>query len=262
LSKNSFLLTKWYLDCIVENGDTVILYAAHLRWNSLSFRYASLLTAIDGQTATASSLHSIAEPMVNGPVLKIMQPTLEIEGCWRALRTPIRRTVFQNPLGTVDWHCIQPMSQVELHFCGERIDGLGYAECLTISLPPWRLPLTQLNWGRYLSPEHALVWIDWQGPEPQRYVIHNGEERQATSINESEVVFADAPLALTLDRGLTLRDGRLGDTIFPGISRLAGLLPRSMLAVHECKWRSRGTLRDAAGKSSGWAIHEVVKWKA
>ena len=42
--KSSFLLTKWYLDCVAESGDAVILYVADLRWNALTVHYGSLLT--------------------------------------------------------------------------------------------------------------------------------------------------------------------------------------------------------------------------
>lgn len=186
---------------------------------------------------------------------------LGVQGTWEALRAPIRRTVFQNENGSIDWHCIQPMAQVDLLLRGKvRIQGLGYAECLTLSLLPWQLPLTSLNWGRYLSQNDALVWIDWQGPDPLRSVVLNGEEHHASSVTDSEVVLSEVT-RLGLDRGLILRQGQLGDTIFPGISRLAALLPRSMLSVHECKWRSRGIFRTATSESSGWAIHEVVKWK-
>jgi hypothetical protein len=187
---------------------------------------------------------------------------LHVEGTWEALRRPIRKTVFQNSQGTIDWHCLQPMARVDLRCCGKiGITGLGYAECLTVSIPPWQLPLTQLNWGRYLSQENAIVWIDWQGGERRQFVLHNGEEYQAKSITESGITFADGGKHLELDRGLVLRQGLLGKTVFPTIARLARLLPRSMLAVNECKWRSRAVFRNGTGGSSGWAIHEVVKWR-
>ena len=92
-------------------------------------------------------------------------------------------------------------------------------------------------------------------------VIHNSKEQSVISITESEVVLADMGGRLELDRGLILRQGQLGDTVFPGISRLAGSLPRSILSVNECKWRSRGRLRTGETESCGWAIHEVVEWK-
>ena len=262
LSDHSFLLTKWYLDCVTDNGDAAILYIADLRWNAVSLHYGSRLTVLDGKIGSSSSLHGSATPSVDGGTIAVQQRGLDAEGTWQGLRAPVRRTVYQNASGSVDWHCLQPMSQVDLLLRGKiRIRGLGYAECLTLSLLPWQLPLTSLNWGRYLSQQDAVVWIDWQGPDQYRSVIHNGEEHSANSITESEVMFADSGARLELDRGLILRQGRLGDTVFPGVSRLAALLPRSMLSVNECKWRSRGVFRTAAGEGSGWAIHEVVKWK-
>ncbi len=261
LSKNSFLLTKWYLDCVAENGDAAILYVADLQWNALSFHYGSLIKVLDSKVGSISCLRGCEAPRLDGRSIAVHQPGLDVEGTWAALRDPIRRTMFQSAQGSVDWHCLQPMSQVDLLLRGKRISGLGYAECLTLSVLPWQLPLTSLNWGRYLSPEDAVVWIDWQGPEKKHAVVHNGEEHHASSITESEIVFAEAGVRLELDRGLVLRQGRLGDTVFPGLSRLASLLPRSMLSVNECKWRSRGALRTATGGSSGWAIHEVVKWR-
>ena len=40
--KNSFLLTKWYLDCVQEIGDAAILYVADLRWNASTVHYGKL----------------------------------------------------------------------------------------------------------------------------------------------------------------------------------------------------------------------------
>ncbi len=261
-SRNSFLLTKWYLDCVSDSGDTAIVYVADLRWNALSIHYGSLLTVLDGKIGSAFSLHGTSAPELSNDTIALRQSGLDVVATWKGLRPPVRRTVFENLHGAVDWDCLQPMSEVELLLRGgTRLRGLGYAECLTLSLFPWRLPLSSLNWGRFLSPDDAIVWIDWQGASQTRTVIHNGEEIPAVSITDSEVVFAEGGSRLDLDRGLVLRQGRLGDTVLSGISRLAGLLPGSMLSVQECKWRSRGIFRTARGERSGWAIHEVVKWK-
>ncbi len=51
----SFLLTKWYLDCVAESGDATVVYVADLRWNKLSLRYGSLLTILDGRVHSSSS---------------------------------------------------------------------------------------------------------------------------------------------------------------------------------------------------------------
>lgn len=262
MSNHSFLLTKWYLDCVADNGDAAILYSADLHWNALSFHYGSLLTVLDGKVGSASSVRGHAAPALHNGIIQVQHQNLGVVGTWHALREPIRRNVFEAADGAVDWHCLQPMSQVDLLLPGNtRLRGIGYAECLTLSVLPWHLPMTSLLWGRYLSQQDAIVWIDWRGSAPYRSVIHNGEEHFAESITESKVMFAGTGARLELDCGLVLRQGRLGDTILPGISSLAALLPRSILAVHECKWQSRGVFRTAARQSSGWAIHEVVKWK-
>lgn len=261
MGDNSFLLTKWYLDCVADKGDTAILYVADLRWKAVSLRYGSALTVLDGKISSTSSLHGIAVPTSEGNVISVRQPALGVEGTWQRLRSAIRKKIFENAQGEVDWHCLQPMSEVDLRCQGVRIQGLGYAECLRLSIPPWHLPLRTLNWGRYLSPQDAVVWIDWNGTEQVQFIVHNGEEYQAGKITESLLVFADAGKSLNLDRGLILREGQLGDTVFSKISRLTKLLPRNVLALDECKWRSRGTFRTSAGESCGWAIHEVIKWK-
>ena len=259
--KTSFLLTKWYLDCVAESGDAVILYVADLRWNAITVHYGSLLTVLGGVVGSASSLRGGAMPEVQDRTITVSLPGLDVEGTWQGLRSPIQRTIFESESGSVDWRCWQPMSQVDLLFRGTtRITGRGYAECLTLSVPPWKLPMSELHWGRFLSDRDAIVWIDWRGPHHQRVVFHNGEERQVKSVTESAIVFADSDSRLELDRGLVLRRGRLGDTVFPGISRLAELLPRSMLSIRECKWRSRGVMHSSGAESSGYAIHEVVKW--
>ena len=262
MSRNFFLLTKWYLDCVAEKGDAAVLYVADLQWKGLALHYGSLLTVLDGRISCTSSLRGSAAPKLDGAIIGLNRPDLNVEGTWEAMRSPIRRCVFENAQGSVAWNCVQPMSHADLSLRGKtRITGLGYAECLTVSLPPSQLPLTTLNWGRYLSRQDAIVWIDWQGRKQFQAVIHNGEEHEPSAISESEIVFADTGARLELDRGLILRQGRLGDTVLHGISRLAGLLPRSILSVNECKWRSRGVFRTGEGESSGWVIHEVVRWK-
>lgn len=260
---SSFLLTKWYLDCVAENGDAAVVYVANLRWNKLSVQYSSLLTILGDRVHCTSSLRQASFPRLDRDSATLSLPQLSVEGCWRALRAPVERTVFGNQHGSVNWQCHQPMSRVDLLLQGKtRLVGLGYAECLTLSILPWKLPLEELHWGRFLSEQDALVWIDWRGPRPWRSVLHNGEEREVQSLTESGMRFTQTGMRLDLDRGTVLRSGQLGQTVFAGISRLAKLMPRSLLSVEECKWRSRGVLHNGSTAVTGWAIHEIVKWKS
>jgi hypothetical protein len=240
--KPTFLLTKWYLDCVAENGDAVVVYVADLRWDQLSMRYSSLLTVREGRVHCASSLRECLFPQLDGDTTTLSLPHLGMKGTWQALRSPVKRMVFDSEDGSVAWHCHQPMSQVDLLLQGKtRMVGLGYAECLTLSVLPWKLPLEELHWGRFLSRHHALVWIDWRGPQRRRTVLYDGEEQEIQSLTESRMLFADTGTTLDLDRGMVLRSGQLGRTVFAGISR--------------------GMLQTGNMTASGWAIHEVVKWK-
>jgi hypothetical protein len=173
----------------------------------------------------------------------------------------LSRTIFQSKDGSVAWACIQPKSQVHLKLQKQNeISGLGYVERLDLSIPPWQLPLEELHWGRFLSEHDSLVWIDWRGPFQKQLIVHNGQECPAEALTESDLILADNSALLHLDCGYELRNGRLGETVLSGISRLVNLLPHQLLAVRECKWRSRGILRTGLGETQGWAIHEVVRW--
>jgi hypothetical protein len=63
-----------------------------------------------------------------------------------------------------------------------------------------------------------------------------------------------------MDQTLSLRSGRLGETVLSGAPILRRLLPSSLSEIEEKKWRSRGTLDTPDHQSRGWVIHEVVDW--
>jgi hypothetical protein len=45
--------------------------------------------------------------------------------------------------------------------------------------------------------------------------------------------------------------------MIPGVEKL---FPSRILNVEECKWLGRGELLRGNSVTSGWAIHEVVRW--
>jgi hypothetical protein len=167
-----------------------------------------------------------------------------IEGSWQALDPPVSQTLYDSD-GTVEWECCQPRGRAEVRIGHERLRGLGYVERLTMTVPPWRLPIEELHWGRLLTEAGSLVWIDWRGPRPLQLVFRNGAEAEPALLARLE-----------LDRGLVLRDGALGKTALAIVPQVGRLFPWRILRVQETKWRSRGVLDGM----SGWAIHEVVRW--
>jgi hypothetical protein len=253
----AFSLVKWYLDCVTEQGDTAILYCADLCWRGVHARYSSSLVASGGAVTTQSSMARF-DLNAGEQHIAVDLPRLGISGRWNARAEPVRSCIYREPAGAVEWDCLQPASAVTLRIGDREFAGLGYAECLTLTLPPWQLPLRELRWGRFVSPEDSIAWIDWRGPYSTRLAVHNGRLTDALAISDSEVTVGDATLRLA--DSLTLRAGTLGATVFPGAGLLGKLLPASLRNIDERKGRSRATLATPAGESSGWAIHEVVLW--
>ena len=67
--------------------------------------------------------------------------------------------------------------------------GLGYAERLVLTIPPWKLPIETLRWGRFLSPSDWIVWIDWQGEHPQTIVYRNGARVAVDELGDEQIRF-------------------------------------------------------------------------
>ncbi len=232
-----FHLSKWYLDCVTGDGRVFVAYSARLRWRALTLDYTSVLGG-------RSCLKECPPPDCSGDRIRWRAPEVGVEGEWQALEAPVSQTLYDAD-GTVEWNCRQPRGRTEVHVGRECLRGLGYVERLTMTVPPWRLPIDELRWGRLLTEAGSVVWIDWRGPYAKQLVLRNGVP------TEPELL-----ARIDLDQGLVLRDGALGKTALAAIPKVERLFPWRILRARETKWRSRGSLDGA----SGWAIHEVVRW--
>lgn len=254
-----FTLVKWYMDCISDAGEAAIVYCADLRWRGLHATMGSVLECPAGaepQTRTAIGNHRITS---SGDEVSIDIPRLKVSGRWRPKYSPVQRTLFEEPGGSVVWNCVQPGAQVQMRVDAHEFTGLGYAECLTLTLPSWRLPIRFLRWGRFVSPLHALTWVDWKGDYSTRFAVLDGRECSLNAASESEVLTKDA--SLRIGPGESLRSGPLNSTILARTPGLRRLFPASLFNIREQKWKSRGTLMHAGQTSEGWIIHEVVEWE-
>lgn len=251
------------MDCVSNDGDVFIGYAASLRWRGLAIHYSSTLKWQRGEDITSrTSLQKTSDPVLNGASLHWSAPRLSITGTWKTGAPPIERTIFQSNDGNIEWRCLQPHGTAEIYSGDETpIRGLGYAEHISITIPPWRLPIDELRWGRFLSKDDGLIWIDWRGPHPLSLIFHNGIQADGAIITEKDITLDGKEITLAFDTSHVLREGRLIETalsMIPGINRI---LPASILRTHECKWRSHGILkRKEEIIGEGWAIHEVVRF--
>lgn len=174
------------------------------------------------------------------------------------LDPPYSATLLDGAEGAVRWTCSHPRADVEMRFADRVLRGVGYAELLDLTIPPWKLPIDELRWGRLLTPSHGLVWIEWRGPQPLRLVLLDGHPAVAGEV-EVHCVRADGAEAL-LREPRVLRSGRIGDTILSAVPAVERLVPGRILGLAETKWRNRGALRVGPTEEDGWTIHEVVCW--
>lgn len=252
----AFHLSKWYLDCVTDCGNTSIVYVGDLRWGPVHLHYSSLLRTIAKEVTQQNSLRQSNLPVLTDQQISWDSTRFDFSAVWRACSTEVRETVFANQEGSVEWRCLMPRART----CLRTDSGFGYVEHLTMTIPPWKIPIQHLRWGRFCSASDWAVWIEWQGEFSTRILYLNGSVVPATTLDDAQIAFADGSV-LTLDRSLTLRNGPLGTTALSSIPAISKTFPARLLHVHECKWRSRARLQ-CLGRAPvpGWAIHELVSW--
>jgi hypothetical protein len=260
---SQFSLSKWYLDCVTDEGEAFVGYSASVRWKALSLEYSSILVRrTTGEIQTKATLHGGKHPAVSGGSVQWDCPSLKLSGTWHGLQQPIRYKVFGASNTPTDWSCLQPhaIAEIEVKDMGT-FKGFGYVDYLDLSAQPWKLPLDELRWGRFLSAEDSIIWMDFKGPSPETIVFRNGTLCDGGSVSDEGIILNKDDVVLSFDEKKVLRDGALVSTALSGIPGIDHILPARMLNTRETKWRSRGILkRGGSTLNMGWIIHEVVRW--
>ena len=263
----NFRIRKHYMDCVDNAGNGCIMYHAHVRWGRLAFTYVGdLCFTSHSHPGTRSKLAGVPPPDFETGTRNVLSwncAPLEDSGSWTSKRAVISERLLSSDEGEVNWTCLQPLAHAEVNCAGKtRLNGTGYSECLDLTIKPWRLPIEQLRWGRFLAENESIVWIEWRGPHPLKLVYRNGRQVAGVQIDEQSVRAASEGWELHFTETLTLRDGALLSTVFDKIPLIKQSFPMKMLNARESKWRSRAELRiDSAPPVSGWSIHELVQWR-
>ena len=263
----AFHLDKWYIDGVDGHSRAIIGYWAALSWGALSLSWQSLVSYPPGERAQRrwSARRGHAPRQEDGVV---SWPALSGRGMVRvAAQGPGMRVQLWNggeasdagrTAGTVEWFCIAPVGAVSARMRGlPDFAGVGYAERLIITVPPWRLPIRVLRWGRWCDSagRRSLVWIDWAGPPARRWVHLDGQRVEA-HVGEQEI--RGDEFTLSLARPAALEHRAFAD-VARHIPGLTPALPPSVREMRETKWLSQGTLRlHREGSMTGTCIHEVV----
>lgn len=251
-----FYLKKHYFDGIDEAGNAVIIYGATLRFLGVNLPYASYLCADQHGVREQSCIRSLN---INTDA-RIAQSRLKLSGQWLACAAPLRVRLIDDRRYFLDWHVHQPKSAFRLKLYQQSFSGMGYAETLETNIAPWRLPLRELRWGRFLSTTHYLVWVQWCGERPLQKLFYNGREINDFTLDDHALMVHHANIALYFEQVHLLKDAPLADlaTRYPFLRLLA---TRRFWQTHERKYGAQARLVDETGASvQGQALYETVSW--
>lgn len=257
-----FALEKWYLDAVEPDGSATIAYWASLTWLGVDVTWHNVCRYARGAAPEErSSLRRVPPPSVVDGHVTWESKRLELETVHDAATPGVVVTLLDDARGRITWECLAPSARARITSDGVIRKGTGYAERISMTVLPWAMPVDELRWGRWMSDDAtmSLVWIDWRGPAPRRWVLCNGSLCDDASVGDDGLALGLGQLALDAPR--TLHDRSVGKLLrgIPGLARLAARIP---MAWEETKWCRRATWTSAAGeKAHGWAINEIVKLK-
>jgi hypothetical protein len=258
----NFELEKWYMDATDEKGRAFIGYSAKLRWKSVKLFYNGYTFCAGPSSAVIKRNSFSFRRLPEISAGEVRWKLLQAKAHWKKDSDPLHEVLLRLPEGEINWSCIFPKASATVQLGDEVFEKntLGYVEKITISIPPWKIPIHELYWGRFLSADHVIVWIRWVGPVPKTLIYHNGNRFEAGVIASEIIIFDN--YSLELNNKTTLRTGTLLSTVFSKFPMLTKLFPKAIMQLQENKWVSDGLLK-LHGKtvSGGKVIHEHVIWQ-
>ena len=259
--ESGFYLSKWYADLIDEQtGDLTIIYLGEMKWNFIKIPFTNILRFLQRhELLSHASFSVLSQPELDNGSLRIN--TERITGQWTTRSSSITERLYENTDGYIHWECWMPCAEGQITINDRIYQGLGYVERLTLTLKPWQLPMDNLRWGRFVSSNHSIVWIQWQGNEEKCLIFHNGTKHIQGIITDEEIQFDNYRLNLT--QKYTLRDGPVSKTVFKRYTWIKRLFPSNFLShLIECKWQTWSQFyEDDHLRTEGWSIHENVNIK-
>jgi hypothetical protein len=256
----NFRLEKWYMDATDDAGRAFIGYSAKLSWKNIKLSYNGF--TFRGMTPRVVKRNSFSHQHLpdiseNEAAWRFQQ----VSASWKRTSSPVHEVLLELPEGDITWSCHFPQASAVVQHAKERLEdnAMGYVEKITLSIPPWKIPIQELHWGRFLSPGHTVIWIRWVGPVPRTLTWHNGVRYQEADITTESVIFDE--FKLSIDNKKELRNGDLVSTVFSKFPVIAKLFPKTIMQLRENKWVSDGLLMHGGQCiAKGKIIHEHVIW--
>ena len=251
------------MDCIDEMGNLFMGYSGSFDLKLIQASYSSTLTCnSQGEIKTASTLGKLSNPIRSGETLHWSHKKLNTTGHWVSIDDTIRHNIFSNKSGSIVWTCEQPRAVAKVETDNISLsNAIGYTEIIDLTILPWRLPISKLWWGRFLSQNTMLIWIILEGGYNSSFVYYNGNRITNATITNNKIILNNRGITLMLNDSIVLREGSLDSTLFSKAPVIRKIIPTKFQNSHESKWRSRGDLiKNGKIIDSAWSIHEVVSW--
>jgi hypothetical protein len=248
------------MDCISADGNLFIGYSALLEWKLLKLKFTNILTkSTDKEIEHYKSFKNFTPPEFKFPKLDWIDKSSAINAEWNSLSEPIIIELFNNDGKKIIWECYQPSADCKIQFNnGMTFNGFGYTEKIKMTVKPWVIGIKELRWGRFISEDTYIVWINWIGKNNLTMVFCNGIEYNKAEFDNDKIIFDNK--ILCIDNWTVIRKGAIKKTIFDRLPWLRKLFPDSIMNMQELKWLSKGIFIDNQINKTGWIIHEVVKW--
>lgn len=265
--KKHFFLEKWFLDFVTEEGEVYIFYAAQMKWHHITIPYKSMLTFSSAAGKKQKvRFYNVRLPVNYGKIINWKDNGFKVEGAWQANTTPIAAQLFESGEGKLQWSCFQPSSIVKVKINDAELSGMGYAEQLTLSIEPWKIPMDMLRWGRFVSNDNSIVWIEIKGNYSKQWLWHNGDKIDNAEITDEQIIVPSKNIHLVMNKKELIESEKIISKVvrrilrfLPGFNRT---VPLHFLAADEYKWISRAEFyKDGLLESEGWVINERVDFK-
>jgi hypothetical protein len=247
-------LEKWYADCGVGN-EVLVLYLARLHLGPLCISYKGQLGKERSSKirigVSGFDMPSIDERGMQWP----RNPTDEALIWSNAQPHPIQLWKERNL--AVTWDPLVLNGKVLRSGQGEI--GQGYAERLTLNLPPWSLGIRRLKWGRFCGSCHSLVWIEWEGKIPNRVALLDGQPQTLLWAERTEIRTEQS--RLVIEDPVEIVSESLGEGALKALGALRMFAASRFLLGIETKWRAAASLEhQGAVVDRGSVVYEEVEW--
>ena len=253
-----FNITKHYFDGIDDAGNAFIIYAAELQVLFIKIPFSSVIFSNHQNQIFERSFLKKAVMNVNQHHTEIALSDF-ISGKWENLDERIQENLLNEKNNHLNWNCHMPKAKFSIDYQHKKFSGYGYHETLTMNFAPWKLPISVLKWGRFLSENHSIIWIEWIGEKPLKNVYWNGKRTENTDISDSGIIFQQQNAQLIFEKPVVIKNEKL-KTLADRFPFVKLFFKEKFLESMESKYKSVATLSFGNAQETGTALYETVTW--